>query len=244
MAALHLGAGQLAAGKDGERSRPKAEAEEARSQAQPPDVKDTHARLDRIYQRLGIKRVQQDVKGKDDQGCGRRGSDEERESRPPVRVGTPAMPAGLGYLLLGLILVAMLIPLYLALRSGYGRSSAAAAIEPEPEERPASASPRSPWQVDLAECRRLAAAGRLPEAFAALHRATLLALERSRHLALDETTTNWEYVRRLASRPALRQTLAAVTLAAEQSVLGQRPPGLAEFHALERDVLAQSGEVA
>jgi hypothetical protein len=208
--------------------------------AQPAgDIQDTRERLARIYKRLGIERVEKKVeRDDDDEGCCKRRREVRREERSsPTKWTTPAMPPFLGYLLVGLVLVAMLIPVYYALRSSF-RDVPRVAAAPE-EESAAAAAPASagPWIVDLSECRRLIEAGKLAEGFAALHRLTLLALEKNRQLTLEETTTNWEYVRRLASKPALRAMLSGVTLAAEESVLGKRPPGREHYFALERGVL-------
>ncbi len=218
----------------------KAEAEQPGRAA---DVRDTHERLQRIYKKLGIEREEekQPKKLDDSEGCNR-----DRRSSPAPRVRspglTPAMPPFLGYLLIGIVIVAMLIPLYYALRSSYRDAPKAVAAAEEEEAAAASEAPSGPWRVDLSECRRLLEAGRLAEAFAALHRLTLLALEQRHQLTLDESTTNWEYVRRLASKPALKQMLAGVTLAAEESVLGKRPPDRHVYLTLEQQVLdATSG---
>jgi hypothetical protein len=130
------------------------------------------------------------------------------------------------------VLAAMLVPLLLALRRGY-RELPAGGVEVTDDELDDPTVVAAPWRVDLDECRRLVAAGRVSEALAALHRLTLLALERTGHLTLDSTTTNWEYVRQLSSKPALRRMLAAVTEGAERAVLGHRPPGVERYHELE-----------
>jgi hypothetical protein len=219
----------------GTAEKPLAEKPLAASRA--ADVSDTHQRLDRIYRKLGL-RDDKPVKQHDDEGCGKQRQPQQGR-RPTLgpKVATPAMPAVVGYVLIALIIVAMLIPLYFALRSSYRAPTAGAEPEAEDEPEPGAACPREAWQVDLSEARRLLQQGRVAEAFAALHRATLLALERSAHLTLDEATTNWEYVRRLASKPDLRATLSAVTLAAEQSVLGKSPPDGAQFMRLEQQLL-------
>lgn len=213
-----------------------------------PDIKDTHRRLEQIYQRLGIKRDEEPVP--EQQGCGCRRAQPEPTPSPPLRgpaLRPPAMPPFLGYLLIAAVILAMLIPLYLSLRASYRRSAgevgAEAGEEDEESGQPAEQA-RGPWLVDLAGARALLEAGRLAEAFAALHRAFLLGLAGQRLLLLDPRTTNWEYVRRLSSRPELRQTLAAVTVAAEASVLGRRPPGRDHFFALEERVLAATREAA
>jgi hypothetical protein len=157
------------------------------------------------------------------------------------------MPPLLGYLLIAAVILAMLIPLCLSLRASYRRSAGELGAEAEEEEEeagPAAEEARGPWLVDLAGARALLEAGRLPEAFAALHRAFLLGLAEQRLVLVDPKTTNWEYVRRLSSRPQLRQTLAAVTVAAEASVLGRRPPARDHFLALEEMVLAATREAA
>jgi hypothetical protein len=211
-----------------------------------PDVPDTHQRLDRIYRKLGL-RDDKPVKPRtDDEGCRCKQQEQKPRQRQELtpRVATPAMPAAIGYVLIALIIVAMLIPIYFALRSSYRDPAARAEPEAEDEPERSAERPREAWQVDLSEARRLLQQGRVAEAFAALHRATLLTLERSAHLTLDEATTNWEYVRRLASKPELRATLSAVTLAAEQSVLGRSPPDATHFMKLEQLLLGTSWEAA
>lgn len=204
------------------------------------DVKDTHDRLDRIYKKLGIEEPREKPRTEGCQGCTPEEEEQKPEKeRPPSRVRAPKMPAWLGYLLIGVILAAMLIPLFLVLKNSFSdaRAEKAKPEEEEEEEGDTLVEARGPWVVDLSECRRLVEQGRVAEAFAALHRLTLLGLERMRHLTLDETTTNWEYVRRLISRPELKQVLSAVTLAAERSVLGHDPPGVERYRELERMVL-------
>lgn len=133
-----------------------------------------------------------------------------------------SLPPALGYILVGIVFAAVLIPLLLSLRRHLPVTPIRGAVDPEePEVTPAV---QRTWRVDLSECRGLAEQGRLAEAFAALHRLTLLQLESSIALRLERNTTNWEYVRRLASRPETSELLAEVTRAAEQSVLGNRPP--------------------
>jgi hypothetical protein len=61
-------------------------------------------------------------------------------------------------------------------------------------------------------------------------------------LSLNDTTTNWEYVRRLSSKPALKEALSAVTRAAEQAVLGHNPPGVDRYEKLEQLVLERVRE--
>jgi hypothetical protein len=202
------------------------------------DVQDTHARLDRIYRKLGL-RSDRPVAREEDEGCncGRQRQAQHGPRPAPVKVATPAMPPFLGYLLLGVIIVAMLVPLYYALRRSYSSRDTAGQAAAEDEAEPEAEPDRQAWRVDLSEARRLYDQGKLPEAFAALHRATLLTLERARQLTLDDTVTNWEYVRRLSSKPDLRATLSAVTLAAEQSVLGKRPPEGRHFLELEQRLL-------
>ena len=207
------------------------------------DVKDTHDRLDRIYNKLGIEQPEEKA-----QGCGcepkKKVEQKPRQKEESPRVRAPRMPAWLGYLMIGLILAAMLVPLLLVLRNSFtseGRTELPEEEEEE-EEGDTEVDERGPWVVEVSECRRLLEQGRVAEAFASLHRLTLLGLERMRQLTLDETTTNWEYVRRLISKPQLKQVLAAVTLAAEQSVLGHRPPGVEQYRALEQMVLEQVQE--
>lgn len=209
------------------------------------DVPDTHGRLDRIYKELGIEREQQQTAEgcswqqrkdgqdpKESQGC----SGGSTESLTPPRL--PVLPPWLGYLLVSVILAGMLIPLVLTLRRSFRQvSQKRVTADDDADEDTADERARQPWVVDLSQCRYLIEQGRLPEAFAALHRLTLLGLEQGHHLTLDGATTNWEYVRRLASKPQLRDALAAVTRAAEQSVLGQRPPALEQYRSLERMVL-------
>jgi hypothetical protein len=134
----------------------------------------------------------------------------------------------------------MLIPLFFVLKNSFTGDTVRRSVDDDDDDdddEGATEERRGPWVVDLSECRRLLAQGKLAEAFAALHRLTLLGLSRLRHLTLDETTTNWEYVRRLVSKPQLRDVLSKVTLAAEQSVLGKSPPGAAQYETLEQLVL-------
>ena len=205
------------------------------------DVRDTHERLQRIYKKLGIEReVAKPVPQDEDEGCNRQ---RRGERAPRVRTPgfTPTMPPFLGYLLIAIVVIAMLIPLYYALRSSYRDAPKAVAAAEEAEAEAPAAAQVGPWRVDLSECRRLLEAGRLAEAFAALHRLTLIAFEKNNQLTIDETTTNWEYVRRLSSKPSLKQTLAGVTLAAEESVLGKRPPDKERYLSLERQVIDATG---
>ena len=202
------------------------------------DVKDTHDRLDRIYKKLGIKEHKESTS----EGC--RCQPEQKSEQPDKEersqsTSTPRMPAWLGYLLIGLILAAMLIPLIFVLKNSFSDPRDRRPVQDEEyeEEGDTLVDARPAWVVDLSECRRLVQQGRLAEAFASLHRLTLLGLERMSQLMLDETTTNWEYVRRLISKPELRQMLSSVTLAAERSVLGQSPPGVERYQELERMVL-------
>ena len=201
------------------------------------DVRDTHRRLDRIYARLGIEGSGQ-PRGQDSWCTPARERPEQREER---RAQSPRPPVWVGYVLILATLAGMLVPLFFVLKNSFTRDLA----RPRPEEEEAGPGPRDdgprrrePWLVDPKMCRGLLSQGRLPEAFAALHRLTLLGLQRARHLTLDETTTNWEYVRRLASRPRLMELLTGVTRAAEQSVLGQSPPSVEEYARLEAEVLA------
>lgn len=204
------------------------------------DVKDTHDRLDRIYTKLGIERGRKEAAQAEQQGCSCDKSNKRRAGRQaPKPFRPPALPPFLGWLLIGLVVVAMLVPLILALRNSY-RDVAQTPEEVTPgdeDDAEAGATPAGPWHVSLDECRRLAGEGRLAEAYASLHRLTLIALERAGHLSLEATITNWEYVRRLISRPPLRELLAEVTLAAERSVLGHSPPGSARFAELLRLVV-------
>jgi len=200
------------------------------------DVKDTHDRLDRIYKKLGIDEPEEEKKS--DSWCEPKEKKRE-EPREPRRWRAPRMPAWLGYFMIIAILAAMLVPLFFVLKNSFAGDTTRRSDEEdeEDEEEGPTEVRRGPWVVDLSECRRLLAQGKLAEAFASLHRLTLLGLSRLRHLTLDETTTNWEYVRRLVSKPQLRDVLSKVTLAAEQSVLGRSPPGAARYEALEQLVL-------
>ncbi len=199
------------------------------------DVKDTHDRLKRIYARLKIKRVEVEPKANDNQGCScqrqqREGEPSKRSSR---RWRAPSLPPMLGYLLIAVVVIAMLVPLVLALRSGYHAAPSEQAAESPDEGEQLEAELCGPWEVSLEHCRRLLHEGKLVEAFGALHRVTLVALERQGHLSLDTTTTNWQYVTRLLSKPPLRELLAEVTIAAERSVLGHKPPPSSRFDELE-----------
>jgi hypothetical protein len=195
------------------------------AKAKPTDATDTHRRIDKIYQRLGIEPEEELSRG-----CGGARIETQKEEKASRR--GPSMPPVLGYVLFGVILVAMLVPLLLALRSGYRDvPTGGEAVADEELDDPTVAT--APWRVDFEDCRRLVAEGRVAEALAGLHRLTLLGLERGGHLSLDATTTNWAYVRRLSSKPALRRMLAAVTEGAERAVLGHRPPGAQRYHELE-----------
>ena len=82
------------------------------------DVKDTHDRLDRIYKKLGIKEHKESTS----EGC--RCQPEQKSEQPDKEersqsTSTPRMPAWLGYLLIGLILAAMLIPLIFVLKNSF-----------------------------------------------------------------------------------------------------------------------------
>lgn len=199
------------------------------------DVKDTHDRLKKIYVRLGIKRVEAKRKLDDNQGCScnrqRRGA---KKDKPARRWRAPSLPPALGYVLIGVVVIAMLVPLVLALRSGYRDLPAEQEAEFPDDEQGEAAEVSGPWEVSLEHCRRLLREGRHAEAFGALHRVTLLALERQGHLALDPAITNWQYVTRLISKPPLRELLAEVTIAAERSVLGHKPPPRGRFDELEQ----------
>ncbi len=197
-----------------------------------PDVRDTHQRLERIYQRLGRRHSDKNVPSW--LSC-----NAERPPAKPLKSKTLTLPSLLGYILVGIIFAAVLIPLLLSLRKHLPVSPPRAQVV---SEDPGEIAPVvRPWRVDLSECRRLAQQGRLSEAFAALHRLTLLQLEQSFGLRLEHNTTNWEYVRRLASRPETSALLAEVTRAAEQSVLGNRPPPVERYQILEQQVIEMGG---
>ncbi|MCC6749342.1 MAG: DUF4129 domain-containing protein [Deltaproteobacteria bacterium] len=203
--------------------------------AKKPDVKDTQERLSRIYKELGIERRAETPpppKGCDGEGEG---------AGPRPGVGAPGLPAGLGYVLIAVIIAAMLVPLILALRGSFREEPRPEEVPPE-EEADEAAAParRGPWSVDLSDCRRLVAEGRVAEACAALHRLCLLSLERAGHLALEPSITNWEYVRRLKDAPSLGQLLAELTRVAEAAVLGRRTPERADYDRLEALVVAQA----
>jgi len=201
------------------------------------DIDDTHARLKRLYKELGIERKTDEPE--ESRGCScLRPKDRGRAEQQPVRISRRSMPPIVGYILLGAILLALIVPLAFSLRSAWARGQGLATAEPEIEEEEEAAPERTPWRVDLDECRRLMSEGRVVEAFASLHRATLLALQREGRLTLDESSTNWEYVRRLSPDVTLSRTLASVTHAAEDAVLGERPPPADQYWELERQVLA------
>jgi hypothetical protein len=205
------------------------------TKARSGDVKDTHQRLKKIYARLGIKRQAVKRKFDESQGCTckpkKRDSGSKRSSR---RWRAPALPPALGYILIGVVVIAMLVPLILALRAGYRDTPTIAEAQALDDEQPEAVEVRGPWEVSLERCRALLREGRLAEAFGALHRVTLVALEREGLLTLDATITNWQYVTRLISKPPLRELLAEVTIAAERSVLGHKPPPASRFDELER----------
>jgi hypothetical protein len=207
------------------------------------DVPDTHKRLRRLYEEHGIwgGPEEKEKSRRMDTGCSGGGTPAQEPGQP---VALPSMPAWLGYTILGIIVAGMLIPLIWMFRNSYRDSAAGKKKQQDQQdqEEPDQDGPRPPWRVDLSACRKLLQQGRLAEAFAALHRLTLLGLERLQALTLNETTTNWEYVRTLVGQPRVCEALAAVTLAAEQSVLGQTPPGAARYHELEQLVLARLEE--
>ncbi len=192
------------------------------------DVQDTHQRLERIYQRLGRRHSDKNIPSWLSCNGG-------RSAAKPLKSKTLTLPPILGYILVGIIFAAVLIPLLLSLRKHLPVSPPRALVVPQD---PGETAPDvRPWRVDLSECRGLAQQGRLIEAFAALHRLTLLQLEQSFGLRLEHNTTNWEYVRRLASRPETSALLAEVTRAAEQSVLGNSPPPAERYQILEQQVM-------
>jgi len=188
------------------------------------DVADTHQRLDRIYRELGIERAAPQQQP----GCG--------PLIRPAEGSSARLPSWLGYLLLALVIAAMLVPLLLALRGALGRQRGDGLEDLAAEDEPP---PFEAWGVTLADCRALVVRGELAAACAGLHRLALLELERRGQLQLARTTTNWEYVRRLASRPALRQLLAELTEAAERAVLARRPPPEERYRQLEQRLLQQ-----
>lgn len=204
---------------------------------QAPEVKDTHQRLKRIYKRLGIRREARDAP-KWNTGCGGNerstkegGGLEMLPSAPPA-----AIPAWLGYVLIGAVVVSLLVFVFLGMRQGRRDVQALPSILDEEEEGDPTEALYRPWRVTLEECCQLASEGKLIAAFAALHRLTLLALQERGDLRLEKTTTNWQYVRRLTSRPKLRRLLSEVTIAAERSVLGEHQLTEAEFQGLQRRV--------
>ena len=206
------------------------------------DVKDTHGRLQNIYARLGIQRATEAPKARENQGCScqprDKGKSGSRTSRPSFRA--PALPPILGWILIGIVVLGMVVPLVLALRSGIKDATPSAAADPEGEEDGATlVDASSPWRVSLDRCRRLVAEGRLGEAYGALHRLTLVALQHEGHLNLEATITNWQYVSRLLSKPSLRELLSAVTIAAERSVFGHQPPGPGRYRELEKMLISR-----
>ena len=199
------------------------------------DVKDTHDRLARIYERLGIRRAARKAPERP-QGCScnpRRSG--ERKDKPSSKWRPPSLPPALGWILIAIVVIGMLVPLVLALRSGY-RDVAPTVQETGADREDDDDTPdaSAPWQVSLARCRKLVAEGKLAEAYGALHRLTLVALEGAGHLSLEASITNWQYVSRLISKPPLREVLAEVTIAAERSVLGHQPPPSSRFDELVR----------
>ncbi len=206
------------------------------------DVKDTHERIQKIYARLGIQRATETPKVRENQGCSCQSRDKgksgSKTSRPSFR--PPALPPILGWILIGIVVLGMVVPLVLALRSGIKDATPPAAADPEGEEDGAIVvDTSSPWRVSLDRCRRLVAEGRLGEAYGALHRLTLIALQHEGHLSLDATITNWQYVSRLLSKPSLRELLSAVTIAAERSVFGHQPPGPGRYRELEKMLISR-----
>jgi hypothetical protein len=200
------------------------------------DIKDTHQRLDQIYRKLGLRSEKQPESS--DQGCRCLPRDEQR-SQPlsrSTRSSPNAAPSFLAYLLVGIVLLLVLWPLYAALRGTLRRTAPPVTAEPEPTAPTSKSTAPSPWRVDLGSCRQLISAGQLAEAYAALHRFTLLGLAAGQWLVLDESTTNWEYVRLLQAHLPLQEVLASVTLAAEQAVLGKIPPPVDHYWLLEQRV--------
>jgi len=198
------------------------------------DVQDTHRRLDRIYDKHGIDRG---TAKKAPTGCNWL-SERKKEDRKVSWLSW--IPGWFGYLVVGAMVAAMVVPLILILVASFRDRDPRRDQEIEGPEGPDAGAVEEqlgPWQVDLSGCRRLMAQGRLAEAMAALHRLTLQALEEANYIALDGTTTNWEFVRQLDSSPGLRRILAQITLAAEQAVLGRNPPEPERYTDLERLVV-------
>lgn len=191
------------------------------------DVQDTHRRLDRIYDKHGIDR------GKARSapiGC----------NCQTKQLDKNKIPGWFAYMVTGAIVAAMVVPLIMILVASF-RSRNPGEYQggelPEEKETDSVEDPLGPWHVDLSICRRLMEQGRAAEALAALHRLILEALEEANYIALDGTTTNWEFVQQLDSSPGLRRILAQITLAAEQAVLGQSPPERSRYMDLERLVI-------
>jgi hypothetical protein len=201
--------------------------------AQAGDVKDTHQRLKRIYKRFGIRREAPDAP-KWNTGCGGGERTEKKGGGIDMVPSSPptAIPAWLGYILIGSVVVSLLVFVFLGMRSGERDARPLPSILDEEDDDTGEVLYR-PWRVTLDECRRLAGEGNLIAAFAALHRLLLLALQERGDLRLDKTTTNWQYVRRLTSRPKLRRLLSDVTIAAERSVFGEHHLTATEYQGLE-----------
>jgi len=215
------------------------------------DVKDTHERLARIYARLGIERDK--AKAPEQRGCSsNRQQDTSKEKKPagcgaPEKTGDqlnapspPMLPPALGYVLIGVVFAAMLLPLLLALR-GRRDPIQTAAPDDHKEDRVEATPAMESWDVSFAQCRRLLAAGHLADALAGLHRLMLLSLEHSDALVLDATSTNWDYVRQLVGRPEDRSLLSKITIAAESAVLGKHPVDAARYEELEQLLQEREG---
>ncbi|MCB9557120.1 MAG: hypothetical protein H6707_13515 [Deltaproteobacteria bacterium] len=203
--------------------------------AEPPfdEIRDTHQRIDRIAERIGFRQRQE---RKRSQGCSAQAEHKPSNSKSSFKL--PSMPPVVGYVLLAVIVAAMLIPLFMALGSGYRDLAPVtrAGVDHSDDDSTAAQRARLPWHVELADCRALFERGEGAAALAALHRYLLLRLADRGLLQLDGSTTNWEYVRSLSPHPRFKRMLAAVTEAAERAVLGVRGQQPAGYDELESRV--------
>lgn len=200
------------------------------------EIKDTHEKLNHIYQQLGI---QQEESSMPTSGCRWQGKPETAKSS--FKIAISPVPRSLSYALIIIILAMMLIPLYYVLRNNRSltalRSLSEDSVSGVLDDQQQSY-PLYPWPLNFAECRHLLSEGRVAEAFAGLHHLMLGYLSQRQLITLKRSTTNWEYVRQLSSQPALMSILTGVTQAAEQAVLGKRPLAHDLYVILEQQVMS------
>lgn len=214
---------------------------EAEQTPKSEDVVDTHQRIDKIYKKLGIK--QKKTEYKRHQGCQNSQEASPRKKNPSKQLKAPQLPPMLGWVLLAVVILAILIPIVWMVINSYKahypeeEKVEHKAIEEDDDHRELIEEEKPLWEVSLAECRKAFNEGRLVEAFAALHRLALIVLDDKGYLQLDVHKTNWDYVRQLSSRPIYRILLSSLTIAAESSVLGEKPPQPEHYHELEAQLI-------